>query len=366
MPLPSDLFASLAAHDSVVYFCYRPSDKQVLYVSAAYERELGGHIDKVNEELPNWLAVLHPDDRPYLAECMGFAATGHLVEDMNLRLVNPDGTLRWLCMSAIGYVPDGSAAADGLLISGHVRDTTRSRNVLEVARRYQSKKNSMLEILSHDLASPLVLAQQMADYIAEKVESLHDARLNAMISEMRTACQEGVTLIRDFVDQEFLDSSNVDVHLERLDLVERLGILLENYQHREHAAGHHFYFETSHPSIYADVDENKFMQVMNNLLGNALKFTPDGGYLSVTIIQEPAHVLITVADTGIGIPAELQPGLFERFTRARRPGLRGEKTTGLGMSIIKTIVELHHGNIWLESAEDQGTTFFIELPGSKA
>ncbi|WP_303309494.1 PAS domain-containing sensor histidine kinase [Hymenobacter sp. BT730] len=361
-----DLFATLAAHDSVVYFCYRPADKQVLYVSDAYERELGGHVDKVNEELPHWLNLLHPDDRPYLTDCIHHAATGQLAEDVNLRLLNPDGSLRWLCLSAIGYVPDGAEATNGLLISGHVRDTTSSRNVLEVARRYQSKKNSMLEILSHDLASPLVLAQQMADYIAEKVEGLQDARLNAMISEMRIACQEGVSLIRDFVDQEFLDSSNVDVHLERLDLVERLNILLQNYQHREYAAGHHFQFQASHPSIYADIDENKFMQVLNNLLGNAIKFTPDGGFLSVTIAQQPTRVLLTVADTGIGIPVELQPELFERFTRARRPGLRGEKTTGLGMSIIKTIVELHDGRIWVESAEGQGTTFFIELPLPKA
>jgi two-component system sensor histidine kinase VicK len=69
-----------------------------------------------------------------------------------------------------------------------------------------------------------------------------------------------------------------------------------------------------------------------------------------------------VADTGIGIPAELQPIIFEKFTKARRPGLRGERTTGLGMSVIKTIVGLHKGHIRLESAEGKGTTFYIELP----
>lgn len=247
------------------------------------------------------------------------------------------------------------------LVSGYLADVTRTQHLEEITNRYQAKKNAMLEILSHDLASPLVLVEQMADYLTERVETLADPQLNRMIEAMRQACQESVTLIRDFVDQEFLDSVNVDLKLVRLDLAERLRIVLDNYQQRQHAAGHHFSFETSHPSIYADIDENKFLQVVNNLLGNALKFTPDGGHLRVRLSQHPAHVLLTVADDGIGIPATLQASLFERFTKARRLGLRGEKTTGLGMSIIKTIVALHRGRIWLESQEGQGTTFFIQL-----
>jgi two-component system sensor histidine kinase VicK len=69
-----------------------------------------------------------------------------------------------------------------------------------------------------------------------------------------------------------------------------------------------------------------------------------------------------VADTGIGVPAELQPVLFDKFSKARRPGLRGEESTGLGMSIIKTLVTWHGGKIWFSSEENKGTTFYIELP----
>jgi two-component system sensor histidine kinase VicK len=69
-----------------------------------------------------------------------------------------------------------------------------------------------------------------------------------------------------------------------------------------------------------------------------------------------------VADNGIGIPLSMQAGLFEKFTRARRPGIRGEESVGLGMSIIKTIVEWHGGRIWFESKENEGSTFFVEIP----
>lgn len=357
------VFEPLAARGPLVYFCYRPADGQVLYISPNYEQELGGHVATVNEELPAWLEALHLDDRRFLAQHMAHAATGGLVHGAVLRLIRPDGGLRWLCLTATRSTP--AADPTGPLISGYVQDVSRSQANQELANRYQAKKNSMLEILSHDLAAPLVLAEQLSEYIAERVETLRDERLNAMIAEMRAACQGGVTLIRDFVDQEFLDSANVDLQLICLDLAERLRIVLDNYRHRQHAAGHRFHYETSHPSIYADVDENKFLQVVNNLLGNALKFTPDGGQLTVTLHQHPKHLLLTVADTGIGIPAALQSGLFERFTRARRPGLRGEKTTGLGMSIIKSLVELHRGRIWFESEDGAGTTFYIQLPLAK-
>ncbi len=351
----------LVARSSLIYFCYRPADHQVLYVSPAYERVLGGHVARVNDELPEWLACLHPDDHPYLAQCLAQTVAGGTIEEVQLRLIHPDGKVRWLQLTATGFTPTGEKGS-GPLISGYFADITTTQAILENANRYQAKKNSMLEILSHDLASPLVLVEQMADYLAEKVEVLQDPQLNQMIESMRQQCQEGVALVRDFVDQEFLDSVNVDLKLMRLDLVARLQILLDNYQQRQHAAGHHFYFEASHPSIYVDIDENKFLQAINNLLGNALKFTPDGGHLQVLVSQHASHVLVTVADNGIGIPAAMQAGLFERFTTARRPGLRGEKSTGLGMSIIKTIVGLHHGRIWFESQEGHGTTFFIQLP----
>ena len=351
---------ALAASSPLIFFGYRPATRQVLAVSAAYERVLGGHVAAANEELPAWLAALHPDDRTYLTQRWEQVLAGGLLQDVQLRLLRPDGRLCWLSLTATSLRLPGDAADQ--LVQGYVQDITPTQAVLENAQRYQAKKDSMLEILAHDLASPLTVLEQMADYFADKVETLQDGELNGMIARMRRTCQEGVALIHDFVDQEFLDSANVDLRLVRLDLAASLRTVLDNYQQRQHAAGHRFHFQASHPSIYADIDENKFLQVINNLLGNALKFTPDGGLLSVQLSQHPSHLLVTITDNGIGIPTGQQAGLFERFTLARRPGLRGEKSTGLGMSIIKTIVELHHGRIWVESEEGRGASFFIQLP----
>lgn len=123
-----------------------------------------------------------------------------------------------------------------------------------------------------------------------------------------------------------------------------------------------FELTNSHPNIYAEVDSMKFIQVINNLISNAIKFTYDNGLIHIHVEDKSGSVLISVRDNGIGIPPKYQPVLFDKFTKARRPGIRGGESVGLGMSIIKTIVDLHNGNIWFESEENKGTTFFIEIP----
>ena len=112
--------------------------------------------------------------------------------------------------------------------------------------------------------------------------------------------------------------------------------------------------------MYLDV--MKFMQAFNNLISNAIKFTHDQGTIKVTIEDQVSKVLFTVADNGIGIPENLQPALFDKFTSSRREGIKGEKSIGLGMSIIQKIVELHQGRVWFESQEGQGATFYMEVP----
>ncbi len=104
------------------------------------------------------------------------------------------------------------------------------------------------------------------------------------------------------------------------------------------------------------------MQVINNLISNALKFTPEGGSITVNVEESDRSVLISVADTGIGIPKKYHATLFDKFSQARRTGLKGQHSTGLGMSIIKTIVDWHQGKIWFNSEENKGTTFYVELP----
>ncbi|MDB5269352.1 MAG: hypothetical protein JWP58_2392 [Hymenobacter sp.] len=361
--LPSaDIFQHLLDSNPQTFFAYDIAAGQVCYVSAAYEALFPGfRRESVDADLLQLLSFLPAEDQAYARHCLGQLAAGHLCDDLLLRLQpRPDVPLRWLAVRAQrNTAPDGR-----LLLAGTIEDVTVEQEYLRNADKYMAKKNTTLEILSHDLAGPFSMLQQLAEFLEEKTQTLQDAQVQKLLRVMRDTCRDSVNLIRDFVDGEFMDSATVQLKRVRVDLVLALRQVVEMYQAGEHLVAKRFEFAHSQPTLFVEIDHNKFLQVINNLMSNAIKFTGEGGRITMGLEQHPDHVLVTVADDGIGIPAHLLPVLFDRFTPARRPGLRGEKTTGLGMHIIETIVRLHQGHIWVESQENVGTTFYIKLPAT--
>jgi signal transduction histidine kinase len=114
--------------------------------------------------------------------------------------------------------------------------------------------------------------------------------------------------------------------------------------------------------IEARISKEKVNRAIGNLLSNAIKFSHQNNVINVVLAQTKSAALITVSDKGLGIPQADREIIFDKFTKAKRPGTEGEKPVGLGMSIVKQIVEAHGGRIWLESEVGSGTTFYIELP----
>lgn len=360
MNCPTHLLQQVLDVSPQTFFLYDADTSRVLFVSAAYERLFPERRrENATTDLPDLLALLPPADQKYALHCLRELIAGQHCDDLLLRLQpRPEVPVRWLNMQAQrSFSPEGH-----VLLSGTVSDVTVEQEYLRNADKYMAKKNTTLEILSHDLAGPFNMLQQLAEFLEERTRALEDDQVQKMLRIMRDTCRDSVNLIRDFVDGEFMDSASVDFKPGRVDLVPALQDVIDMYQRGQHLVAKHFSFHPGLPTLLVDIDNNKFLQVINNLVSNAIKFTREGGHIAVGLEQRPDHVLVTVADDGIGIPAHLLPVLFDRFTKARRPGLRGEKTTGLGMHIIETIVRLHKGHIWVESQENVGTTFFIRLP----
>lgn len=349
------LFQSFFTRRTEVYFAYDLAAGQVVYISEAYEQLIGDPASHVQEDWPLLRAAVHPDDWQYLCQQVIQAAPGALVENVELRVAR--GALQWLLVS-VQQVADAEGRP---FVVGAVRDITADKTVALNAQKFTTKKDATLEILSHDLAGPLALLQQLADQLRHELPAA-TAMTNKLLDLMQRTCQQGTNLIRDFVDAEFMESVNMELKIERADLAAWLGQAMHEYQQSEQFMQLHFEYTPEEQPLYVRFDINKLQQVLNNLVSNAIKFTPDGGHIRVRLARSGEYARITVADTGVGIPAALQPLLFDKFTKARRPGLRGEKTTGLGMSVIQTIVRLHQGRIWVESAEGQGTTMHIEVP----
>ena len=351
---------SLLDQSRQVFFIYNLTQQQFDYVNGTVQQTFGIEPAVAQQQLPNLLHRIHPDDREYAEECLQKLRLDRLREDIELRLVGKENDVHWYCASLTHcQTPTGDD-----IIGGSVSDITGPKAYSQNAEKFNAKKNSTLEILSHDLAGPLHAVHTLAQTLARNPQGSLDEYSVGMLRTMEQTCREAVTMLQDFVNNEFLESVNVELHLTRVNMSERLALLLNNYQYSEQMIQLQFEF-LPEPDVYAFIDENKLQQVFNNLISNAIKFTPDNGTITLTLMQEDDNqVLVTVRDTGIGIPDHLQEHLLERFTKARRPGLRGEKATGLGMSIIKTIVELHHGTVWFESTENVGTTFFVRIPQS--
>ena len=361
MPDLPAFFLDQAEASAHVQFVYDLTEARVVFVNDAYQPVLNGTPALVNAELPELLDLLHPDDRSYLAQYWKAWTQGRMVNEVEVRLQPPGEPQQWFCLT-----PFYQEAANGrVLLGGTLRNISVMKRYQENADLFNSRKNATLEILSHDLSGAFILVQQIAEFLREEVVPPADSRIPDMLNVLEATSRDSVTMIRDLINLEFLTSANTDLKCNRVDIGEILRAPLDQLQRGQRVLGHQFAYTLPAEPIYVNLDVNKFTQVLINLVSNAFKFTPEDGYVNVRIKPGPGCVRIHIIDNGVGIPLAMQPFLFERFTKARRPGLRGEKTTGLGLALCKTIVEWHHGTISVMSTEGQGTTFTVELPRSE-
>jgi len=353
-------FQCIAQHSHQVFFVYDPNTCIFIHLSPAFAKLWGVEAEAVLADPSSLVARVHPEDHTYVEEKYHDALTGTMPQGLQFRINRPDGSICWLSLSAFWLGDEG----EGGLLTGIAEDISESVEYQHTLRKFAAKKNSVLEILSHDLAGPLGTVQGLTGLLASRVGKYNDPQLNEPLALISKTCQRSIHLIRELVKTEFLETSQAALIKSRVDLVLKVREVLEQYQASQQEIVKTFRLEASADVIWVNIDEVKFMQVINNLISNSIKFTPDSGIITTRVTDEPdtQSVLVFVEDNGIGIPAHLHEGLFDKFTKARRPGLRGEESVGLGMSIIKTIVEWHGGTIWFRSEENQGTAFYIRIP----
>jgi two-component system sensor histidine kinase VicK len=339
-----------------VIFLYDLS-KKLFFTNDAFKEMFSITADTLNTQPASVLHLIHADDRQYMINFYSLLLGGEPKESAEFRLLLPENKPKWICVTAFLLEDQGRKA-----IGGFADDITAMKEYNANLLKYNANKDSTLEILSHDLAAPFATIEGMASLIESKVQKYNDSSVAEFLVFIKENTKRGTDLIRDFVNHEFLESSQVVMNKQRVDIIALLQTLISNYKRGEVLIAKNFEITAPQEPVYIEIDEMKFMQVLNNLISNSIKFTRDNGTITLKVEESGNATTISVADDGIGIPEKMQPYLFDKFTKARRPGIKGEKSTGLGMSIIKTIVGLHQGNIWFESQENAGTTFYIELP----
>lgn len=229
-------------------------------------------------------------------------------------------------------------------------------------REANQAKDEFLRVISHDLRSPLSSLANLGDLlqrddIASDPESVKE--FGKVLSEV---AQQLLAMVNDLLDVAKIESGKFTLNLSEVNVIDIAQRSAELLQMNASAKKVHLGTDFSNSYVPAVIDAAKIAQVINNLLSNAIKFTHPGGTVTLRIKDCGDTVQLQVSDTGIGIPEEMLPHLFEKFGPHQRPGTEGEKGTGLGMPIIKGFVELHGGTIDVQSTEGEGTTFTITLP----
>jgi two-component system NtrC family sensor kinase len=219
-------------------------------------------------------------------------------------------------------------------------------------------KDNFVHTVSHDLRSPLTAVLGYAELL-ERVGTLNEQQ-QEFVRRIHSSVEDITALINDLLDLGKIEAG-FDTRREVLDLELILRSTLESLEVQT-LEKHHIVDVTVDPNL-PSVRGNpvRIRQMFDNLLGNAIKYTPEGKKVSVELLSEENQIIFKVADQGQGIPQEDQPHIFEKFYRASNIS-SDAVGTGLGLAIVKTIVESHNGRIWVESKVNEGSTFFVVLP----
>jgi signal transduction histidine kinase len=221
-------------------------------------------------------------------------------------------------------------------------------------------KNQFLGMAAHDLRNPLQGILSYSQFLLDEISNKLDLSQVEFLTAIRDQSQFMARLINDLLDVTAIESGKLQLDLQPVDLIRLVQANLARNRLIAARKNITLGLEAS-PVPLLLLDATKIEQVLDNLVTNAVKFSPAGSHVQVCIQVSGAEILVSVQDVGPGIPPEQMSRLFQPFQRGRR-GTGGEKSTGLGLTIVKRIVEGHGGKIWLESQVGVGTTFFVSIP----
>lgn len=250
----------------------------------------------------------------------------------------------------------GDLAAVALHRAEALENERRARAEAESAVR---TRDAVVSIVSHDLRNPLMAILGSADLLLELMRDEPNEMARSQLNMLKHAADTMNRLIRDLLDVTRLESGPLPVQRRRLNLIEVVDDVVSMFQIVARARHLTLAREIPPEAPIIQGDRDRLGQALANLVSNAVKFTPEGGQIHVSVSVQPQRVEACVHDTGPGIPNEAIPHLFDRFWQASRHDARG---LGLGLTIAKAIIDAHGGSITVESALNRGTTFRVALP----
>jgi len=300
------------------------------------------------------LAFVHPHyrvDWDHLQERLW----GHHISNFTFDtcLVRADGSSFWCQVHSILFPDEGQELGYTTLI-----DITAHKELEASLKRLYDTQETILHLVAHDVKTPIAHIQMLAELLRRDGAG-QPSEAPMLLGLIERSCAEASTLLQDVLYIGQLDATRLKKEPTNLNVF--LDAQLTLHRLAAEQKGIVLTLELPPHVVTVTLNPNKFSRVVVNLLTNALKFTPTGGRVVVRLEERAGRPRLLVQDSGLGIASALQAHIFDKFSTAARAGLYGEDTTGLGLFITQQIVRLHGGKIGLESRENEGTTFFIDL-----
>jgi len=233
-----------------------------------------------------------------------------------------------------------------------------AREAAETANR---AKDDFLSVLSHELRTPLNAMLGWVRMLKAGVLDEENSERALEVIERNTRLQS--SLIEDLLDVSRIISGKMRIETELVDLVSVVETVSETIQPLADAKGVSYRFSCEDEAVFLTADAVRLQQVVSNLLQNSIKFTPAGGSIEISLERTETDAVLNVSDTGVGIDEDLIPHIFDRFRQADASARRSFTGLGLGLTIVRNIIELHNGKVDVRSGgKDKGATFTLTLP----
>jgi PAS domain S-box-containing protein len=235
----------------------------------------------------------------------------------------------------------------------------------EALRQADRRKDEFLAMLAHELRNPLAPISTAAQLL--KLTRVDDERVSRTSDVIIRQVAHMTSLIDDLLDVSRVTRGKIVLNREQVDLQRVMADAVEQVRPLIEARRHSFALEAPPGPVMVLGDAKRLVQVLANLLSNAAKYTPEGGRIALRLEAAPEHALLRVTDNGIGMSADLLPHIFELFSQAERASDRSQGGLGLGLPLVKSLVELHGGSVSATSKGlDCGSEFLVRLPRTAA
>ncbi len=328
---------------------------QVVYANRACKERLGMQAGSVPENA--WGAMLDPEEGARYVERVRTALATRTPLQQRMRARAADGRWRWFESHGAPLFGQGGA------YRGHVGiaiDVTEAVEAEEALRQADRRKDEFLATLAHELRNPLAPISN-AVHLMRRPDGRRSA--DRMVEMVGRQVRQIVRLVDDLMDVSRITQGKLELRKEPLSLAEVLSMAVETSIPSVEAGRHELAVSLPEETLMLDADKVRLTQVFGNMLNNAAKYTDRGGRIWLGAWRDGDECVISVRDTGIGIPPEKLPHVFEMFAQAHRDSARGQAGLGIGLTMVKSLIELHGGSVEARSdGPGQGSEFIVRLP----